>query len=179
MDVKTIQRLNLTQNEKIGLKKHVIEGDLATAARFDIPVILTYNIPPKGLSPAIVLVRMEGMSCTIADPMSGLRTISRNVLTENLRQCIVIYFDTLKLDTLVKGEESERVKILQAFLQKKGFLKGEATGVFDQTTESGIRNFQRYYKIELPELLNTDTVLMLSTRLVTMRPRLFSSGGQD
>ncbi|MCX6998907.1 MAG: AAA family ATPase [Candidatus Sumerlaeota bacterium] len=179
MDVKTIQRLNLTQNEKIGLEKHVIEGDLATAARFDIPVILTYNIPPKGLSPAIVLVRMEGMSCTIADPMSGLRTISRNALTENLRQCIVIYFDTLKLDTLVKGEESERVKILQTFLQKKGFLKGEATGIFDQTTESGIRNFQRYYKIELPELLNTDTVLMLSTRMVTMRPRLFSSGGQD
>jgi len=179
MDAKTIQRLNLTENEKIGLKKYVIEGDFATATRYDIPVILTYNIPPKGLSPTIVLVHMVGMSCTIADPMSGLRTISRNTLTENLRECILIYFDTLNLDTLVRGEESERVKILQSFLQKKGFLKGEAMGIFDQTTESGIRNFQRYYKIEVPELLNTDTVLMLSTRMVTMRPRLFSSGGED
>lgn len=179
LDAAAVSRINLEGNEKLGLKKFFIDKDLVSAIRYDVPLILTFSSPPQGLSPAVVLTRVEGISCTIADPINGLKAISRKVLMEKISQCVVIYFDPLNLDTLLKGEESERVKKLQEFLKLKGYLRGEPSGIFDAATESGIKNFRRYYKIESLVLLDQETILMLSTRMVTLRPRLYSSGGQD
>jgi len=179
LDAAAVARLNLEENEELGLKKLVIDKDLISAIRYDVPFIVTFASPPKGFSPAAVLTRVEGISCTIADPVNGLKTVSRSELMEKISQCVIIYFDKMNLGAMLKGEESERVKKLQEFLKTKGYFRGEPLGTFDAATETSIKNFRRYYKIESLTLLDPETVLMLSTRMVTLRPRLYSSGGQD
>ncbi len=175
----TIGNLDLTTNKKLGLKKFVVDGDLPAAIRYDLPMILTFKEPPEKLAPTVVLLRAEGMSLTIADPIRGLRALKRNIVSPCIDKCIILYLDRFGLSEMARGERSQRVEELQNFLRKRGYLKGKITGVFDSNTVRAICNFQRFHHIAPSGNLDKETVLILSTRMITMRPRLYSSGGED
>jgi len=175
----TIQSLDLTRNETLGLKKMYLPGDLEQAIGFDLPLILVLNDPPENMAPEVVLIRAEGMSFTIGDPLRGRKTIHRGKIQDRVSSCLLLYFDRHGLGSIVRGEQSERVKTMQESLHKGGYYKDAINGIFGVGTRNAVRRFQRYYELEATGNLDQETVILLSTRMITMRPRLFSSGGED
>ena len=178
MEEETIKSFDIAGNAKLGLRKIETGPDLSAASRFDIPLILVYEKPPENISPVTVLKRMEGISCTIADPIYGLKTIRKNKIEQNLEKCVLLYFDKNNLDAILKGEESGRVAKVQEYLKENDYYKGAVNGLYNAGTRSAIRNFQRFHDLETTGYIDRETALMLSTRMITMRPRLYSSGGE-
>jgi general secretion pathway protein A len=179
LDAATIKKLDLAENDQLGLKRIFLDNDINQAAKYDLPFIIIFDEAPDSMSPAVVLLRMEGVSLTIADPIRGLKSLKRSKIEDHISQCIVMYFDKTGVNGILRGEESDRVTKVQHYLKNNGFLKKEASGIFDSATTRAIRNFQKYNKLEVTGDLDEETLLVLCSRMQRMRPRLFSSGGED
>jgi general secretion pathway protein A len=175
----SIKGMDVAMRGKFGLRKWAAENNLDKAIKYDLPFVLVFSVPPEKTSPFVVLMRAEGFSLTIADPVWGIRTIGKDQLANRIRECHFFYSDPLGFYNILKGEETSRVKALQEYLKKKAYFHGDSTGIFDIKTENAVRNFQRYHKIQPTGLLDDETVLIISTRMSAKRPRLYSSGGED
>ena len=175
----TIKGLDLSMRGKFGLRKWAAENNLDKVIKYDLPFLIVFHTAPEKTSPVVVLTKAEGVSLTIADPVWGIRTISKDQTANRIRECLFLYSDPVGIYNILKGEETERVKALQEYLKKKAYFHGDITGIFDVKTENAVRNFQRYHKIQPTGILDDETVLILSTRMSATRPRLYSSGGED
>lgn len=178
LDMQTVLNLDLSENETLGLKKFIVD-EWGEAVKYDLPFIIRFSDSPEGLSPAVVILRLEGISCTIADPLSGLRTIRKAPVKENVSHCVMLYFDKHNFSRITPEEDSERVAILQDFLKSHDFYTGEINGIFDSATIRAVKRFQGYHEIEQTGTLNEETVMLITSRMVRMRPRLFTSGGEE
>jgi len=122
---------------------------------------------------------VEGEAYTLADTVRGRMITSRSRVASCFQNALALYFDKDDLSSIQRGEESERVGKIQEYLLRRHFYTGPLSGVFDLQTARAIKNFQRYYHLEPTGRLDEKTVLVLSSRMHSLRPRLFSSGGED
>jgi general secretion pathway protein A len=178
VDPSTVKKLDLTKTGKPGLQKFMIGEDFPRALRYDSPFILILKDPPEKLSHAILLIRAEGISFTIADPLWGMKTVKKSYLEKHISQCLMLYFDSLGLDKIRTGEGSDRVRTLQTQLQKEEVFNGSLTGVFDEKTVRAVRNLQVKYRINATGYLDGETVFLLSLNLSDARPRLYPTTGE-
>jgi general secretion pathway protein A len=177
LDPMTIKKLDLTKKGKPGLKKFVIMDDFAKALRYDTPFILVLKDPPEKISPAILLIRVEGISLTIADPLWGLKTVKKSDLSKYVSQCHMLYFDPLEIDAIRVGEESERVRSVQILLKKEDVFGSSPTGVYDEKTIRAIRSLQEKLRINATGYIDGETMLFLALNLSDDRPRLYPTTG--
>lgn len=176
----TLSQLTLlTTNSPLGLKVIDLGSELSEALKYDVPLILHLGDPMERFAPYVVLERLEGEACTLADPVRGRIITSRGEVASCFQNAMALYFDKDDLSSIQRGEESERVRKLQDYLLRRQFYTGTVTGIFDLQTAKAIRNFQRYYHLEPTGRLDEKTILLLSFRMQPVRPRLFSSGGED
>ncbi len=169
----------LTTNSPLGLKMVDLDSELSEAVKYDVPLILHLDDPTGRFSPYVVLQWVEGEACTLADPVRGLMITGRSKVGSCFQNALALYFDKDDLSSIQRGEESERIGKIQEYLLRRHFYTGPLSGVFDLQTARAIRNFQRYYNLEATGRLDEKTVLLLSSRMHSVRPRLFSSGGED
>lgn len=169
----------LTANSPLGLKIVDLGSELSEAVKYDVPLILHLADPTGRFAPYVVLQRVEGEACTLADPVRGRMITGRNRVGSCFQNALALYFDKDDLSSIQRGEESERVGKIQEYLLRRHFYTGPLAGVFDLQTARAIKNFQRYYHLEPTGRLDEKTVLLLSFRMHSVRPRLFSSGGED
>jgi general secretion pathway protein A len=169
----------LTTNSPLGLRLIDLGSNLSEAIKYDVPLILHLEDSTGRFAPYVVLLRVEGESCKIADPVRGLLVTDRRRVGSCFQNALALYFDKEAISSIQPGEESERVQKLQNYLLRRQFYAGAASGVFDLQTAKAIKNFQRYYHLDPTGRLDEKTVLLLSSRMHAVRPRLFSSGGED
>jgi len=176
----TIKRFDLAvQNEKLGLRKYEIDWKLNSAMVFDLPIMVKLKENNLDLSQWVLLKRLEGKSCTIIDPINGLTIKTKKQIEDLIEKIVILYFDPNNFASIVRGEESERVKKIQEILFNKGFLKDEPSGVFDRNTYRAIINLQKFYNFQETGNLTTETVIILSGLSSKNRPHLYSGFGVE
>lgn len=172
-------------NDKLGLRKFECPWKFTSVVKFDTPLILKLNankgelekFTKRELTDWILLLKIEGQSCTIADPVYGFFVIKVAKLDEVVENVVLPYFDKEGFSEIVFGEQSDRVKKMQQILAKRKMMKEEANGIFDKTTEKAIKNLQKASGFEETGKLTPETVIMLCVSSFITRPRLYSAYG--
>lgn len=163
------------ENSKLGLNKVDIYLPFADLINLDVPVILNLNAVESKFSPWVVLKRVQGYAVTLIDPVQGMVVTTQQALQSVYLGAVGIYFDRDNLTTIVPNEESARVKKVQEFLIQSGFLKGSASGIYDNTTTRAIEKMQGYYHLQQTGQIDPLTAMIISNRQQINRPRLFST----
>ncbi|MBN1515487.1 AAA family ATPase [Candidatus Sumerlaeota bacterium] len=163
----------LAANYGLGVAWFDAEEGLEKALVYDVPLLL--KITPEGqdqLSPWVVLRRMEGEAITIHDPIWGCSIVQRSWLSRRVATVRVVYFDQLRLNQVLRGEEGERVKKLQQALKERKFYDYALDGNYGRFTEEALIRFQRYHQLKATGEIDARTALYLSLLFHADHPRL-------
>ncbi len=166
-----------------------VPSDYFEALRLNVPMI----VKMKGMAPDesqyTVLLNAAGEAVTVGDPVWGVKMYKTKDFMKRWDGATALFVDKFKLSLIKRGERSERVKVLQRFLQdflrqqggksgdKKSAVTGaikdfEANGVFDVKTGQAIGQFQEYYNLKRTEQLDDATMLLLNARMMRGGPCL-------
>ncbi len=90
-----------------------------------------------------------------ADGIVG--TITRNALAQNTSQTSSSTTSSIPTNIVKKGDSGSSVRWVQEKLKIKGFFKSEITGVFGNTTETAVKQFQQSRKLTADGIVGTKT----------------------
>jgi putative secretion ATPase (PEP-CTERM system associated) len=145
--------------------------------RLDLPLVLGVADPTGRLAPAVLLTRLDGEVCTLADPRLGSVRLGLAALEPLVQRITVVYQDPLDLAALVPGQEDNAVEQVQVVLAREGFWTGGARSkVFDENTTKSLRRFQNSLGFERTGLLDGPTAAAIAARRLTFYPHLTPNG---
>ena len=144
---------------------------LGEALRPDMPVIVRLARSDE-FAGWVLITAMSGEVLTVIDPINGSRSVRRSVLEPLVRHAIVLFRDTAGLAGVAAGEESDRVRVLQALLAREGYYRGEPDGKYGSGTSQAIQSLQRGVGLEQTGTITPATLAYISALLDARRPSL-------
>ena len=153
-------------------------ANLSLALKFDLPLLVSIHDPSGKLSNYAVLRQLDGEAITLQDPVHGRKVLKRAAVESLITSTMVVYFDHEGFANIRRGEKSKRVELLQGLLAGEQCYKvSPPSGVFDGTTIDALEAFQRRNQLEVTGYLDPYTTVLICSRSLADRPRLFTSGG--
>lgn len=163
------------QSENVKIKELRLPGSFYDIVKLNVPVIVRIKDPSPEHSEYMVLLRAEGEAITVGDPVWGVKTFRTKDFIKRFDSASVVYVDVYQLTSIQRGEASERVRALQEYLTKRGYLNN-VTGKFDVDTAEAIKRFQAYYKLKETGQIDDLTAMLLNSRMMESGPRLAATG---
>lgn len=149
-----------------------LPGNYYETARLNVPVIVHIKNPAPNQAQYVVLLKAEGETVTVGDPIWGKKTYKTQELIKQWDSASAIFVDVNGLAGVKKGDRTEKVKALQQFLKEQGYLD-EASGMFDVKTTEAIAKLQSYYNMKNAKgQLDEITLMILNSRLMRDGPKL-------
>lgn len=150
---------------------------LRALVRLDVPLVLGVADPTGRLSPTVLLTRLDGEVCTLADPRLGTVRLGLAVLEPLVQRITVVYQDPLDLASIGPEQEGVAVEQVQNVLAREGFWAGGARSkVFDENTTKSLRRFQNSLGFERTGLLDGPTAAAVAVRRLMFYPHLNPNG---
>lgn len=147
---------------------------LGEALSLDLPLLVELGADRGERGQYGLITSMQGDALEYIDPTKGRATVTRNALEPLVRSAAVIYQDNDHLVGLTEGEESERVRALQRWLQVRGYYEGQLDGKFGRMTHRAVRALQRDRNLEETGNIDQATALVIVVSTIPQRPRLYS-----
>lgn len=144
---------------------------LAEALALDLPVIVSIE-SADGSIREVGLIRVEGESATLADPIVGLRVEPISLVENWARGFSVPYRDPTGMTGLAPGEIGPSVIALQRALMGFGYLKSRIDGVYGPQVGEALRGYQTDRGIEATGAVDPATAALVCAQVDADRPRL-------
>jgi peptidoglycan hydrolase-like protein with peptidoglycan-binding domain len=97
------------------------------------------NLPTDGEANTNTLVKLGLRDSPVTNPSNGILEVNQQS----------IFTDSYGINTYIyRGDKGDPVKLVQEALTATGHYKGEISGIFDQTTENALKEFQKANNIE-------------------------------
>ncbi|HUT25266.1 MAG TPA: AAA family ATPase [Sumerlaeia bacterium] len=176
----TILGLNMPEilGKMIHLQSFETTAGLRRTIELDLPLVLEVEEPLEHLSRWVVLTRVQGEACSLADPSLGLVRRRLQEIETILVRTIVFYVDPDDFASLVSGEEREAVTQLRGFLSRQGVWQGEASPRFDENMTEAVKRFQQLCRQEPTGRIDGPTAARIAARRRSFRPHLFQGVAQ-
>jgi general secretion pathway protein A len=162
-------------SDKVKIREVRLSGSFYDVVKLNVPAIVRVKDPSIDQSEYVVLLRAEGEAVTVGDPVWGVKSFRAKDFIKRFDSATAVYVDVNQLTAIERGESSERVRALQDYLVKRGYLSS-ASGKFDIDTVEAIKKFQAYYKLRETGQIDDLTAMLLNSRMMENGPRLASTG---
>ncbi|MBI1785519.1 peptidoglycan-binding protein, partial [Candidatus Sumerlaeota bacterium] len=150
-------------------------ADLSQALLLDLPMMIRFNSTPEnGLPPCGAVLKMQGDLFTLADPLRGLRNVTRKEIESSVREITIPYRDPKNLTGLVVGAAGDGVAELQKILARAGRNVPAFDGKFGAKLSDQLRTFQKQNKLPVTGNVDPMTAAFIATLREPGRPRLYS-----
>ncbi len=163
------------QSDSVKLRELRLPGSFYDVIKYNIPLIVRMKDPAPDQSEYVVLLRVEGEAVTVGDPVWGVKTYKTKDFLKRFDSASAVFVDVNQLTSIQRGESSERVRQLQEYLVKRGYL-ANASGKYDVDTSEAIKKFQAYYKLRETGQIDDLTAMLLNSRMMDNGPHLAATG---
>jgi type II secretory pathway predicted ATPase ExeA len=163
------------QSDNVKIREIRLPGSFYDVVKLNVPVIVRIKDPSPEHSEYMVLLRAEGEAVTVGDPVWGVKNFRAKDFIKRFDSASAVYVDVHQLTSIQRGEASERVRALQEYLAKRGYLTN-VSGKFDVDTAEAIKRFQAYYKLRETGQIDDLTAMLLNSRMMENGPRLAATG---
>ncbi|MGB9690753.1 MAG: AAA family ATPase [Candidatus Sumerlaeaceae bacterium] len=163
------------QSDSVKLRELRLPGSFYDVVKYNVPLIVRMKDPAPDQSEYVVLLRAEGEAVTVGDPVWGVKTYKTKDFIKYFDSASAVFVDVNQLTSIQRGESSDRVRQLQEFLVKRGYL-AHASGKFDVDTAEAIKKFQAYYKLRETGQIDDLTAMLLNSRMMDNGPHLAPTG---
>lgn len=142
------------------------------AVVLDLPMIARMRDDAKNYAPYVAVLLLKDGRFALADPLSGVRSVSRRELEDKIQELIVLYRDVPGWTDLPSHGQGESVKSLQSALVQTGHLRDSNESSLGASTEEAIRQFQLQNGLAVTGRMNALTTAHLSGQVGLDRPVL-------
>jgi general secretion pathway protein A len=145
-----------------GLQLFRFQGKLADLLRLNVPALLELKLPGGGKR-YLALTGLDRSQLQLAPALAGRTSFS----AKELNGCwtgrsYLPWKNFLDIPPLLRqGSRGNRVSRLQTLLKGAGTYQGPISAVFDLSTVTALKNFQRTHGIEPDGLPGNETLLLL------------------
>lgn len=142
------------------------------AVVLDLPMVARMREDASGYAPYVAVLLLKDGRFALADPLSGVRSVSRRELEDKIQELIVLYRDTQGWTDLPAQGQGESVRTLQDALVRTGHLANSNEGSLGANTEEAIRQFQLQNGLAVTGRMSALTTAHLSGQVGSDRPVL-------